>query len=225
MTDTSADPPQHGVGDLVLTVIDVNDFPPEFPAPWTPELRFIPLEVKEEIPAGTVVHTFTATDKDSNIAGFEIRPENDYFGIEKGTGKLFVKQVLDYEQLKDKRLTFDLKVTDAGIPEMSAEAVVIVDIVNINDQSPIFEQQMYVATVPENSGLGTPIVTVAATDLDEDEFGHVTYKLEGTYKDDFSIGLEDGTISVVNPELLDRETVDNIILQVAIVTYSTRSRC
>ena len=46
---------------------------------------------------------------------------------------LFVKQIVDYEQLpiEDKRLTFDLKVFDAGIPEKSADAIVIVDIKNL----------------------------------------------------------------------------------------------
>ena len=214
MTDTSADPPQNGVGNLVLTIIDVNDFPPEFPAPWTPELKFIPIDVKEELPLGSVVHTFTATDKDSNIARFEIKPANTYFGIEKGTGKLFVKKVLDYEELEDKRLTFDLQVYDAGIPEMSAEAVVIVNLINVNDQSPIFEESMYSAEVEENAARGTPIITVKATDLDEGDFGKVTYQLEGTYQNDFSIDPEEGTISVVNTGLLDREKVENLILQV-----------
>ena len=41
----------------------------------------------------------------------------------------------------------DVQVYDAGIPEKSAEAVVIVNIVNVNDQSPVFDQQMYSAAV------------------------------------------------------------------------------
>jgi len=217
VTDTSADTPQDGFGTLVITIIDVNDFAPEFPEPWSPEAKFISIEVKEETPLGTVVHKFTATDKDSNIARFEIKPKSPYFDVEPGTGRLFVKQKFDYELLEDKRLTFDLKVYDAGIPEKSADAVVIVNIVNVNDQSPVFGQQMYMATIPENSELGTPIVTVSAKDHDEGDFGHVTYNLEGTHKEDFAIGLEDGTISVTNAELLDREKLENFILQVVAV--------
>ena len=214
VTDTTADPPQDGIGNLVLTIIDVNDFAPEFSPPWTPELKFINVDVQEEQAVGTIVHTFTATDKDSNIARFEITPENEYFGLIKGTGKLMLKQVLDFEEFKEKRLTFDLLVFDAGIPEKSADAVVIVNINNVNDQSPIFDQQMYTASVAENAEQGTPIVTVSAKDLDEGEYGKVTYRLEGTYKDDFSIEPEGGTISVVNPELLNREKIEHLIIQV-----------
>lgn len=217
VTDTSADPPQDGIGNLVITIIDVNDFAPEFPAPWTREANYITINVKEEKPVGTEVYKFTATDKDSNIARYAISPRNRFFDIEKGSGKLIVKELFDYEEFEQKRITFDLKVYDNGIPEKSAEAVVIVNIENVNDQSPVFEEQMYTATVAENSELGTPIVTVTATDLDDEEFGHVTYKLEGTYQDDFQISHEDGTISVVNSNLLDREKMDNLILQVVAV--------
>ena len=216
ITDTSAEPPQDGPGNLVITIIDVNDFAPEFPAPWSPESQFLSIDVKEETPVGSLVHRFTATDKDSNIARFEIVPANNpYFEIEKASGRLTVKQLLDFEELEEpKRLTFDLRVFDAGIPEKSAAAVVVVNIVNVNDEAPVFDQQMYVATVAENVALGTPIVTVSARDLDEGEFGRVSYRLEGTHAEDFAIDPEDGTISVVNTGLLDREQLETLILQV-----------
>ena len=217
VTDTSAEPPQDGTGNLVITIIDVNDFAPEFPHPWTPELKIIEISVKEEKPVGSKVHTFKATDKDSNIARFEISPPNRYFDIDKGSGKLIVKEMFDYEELEQKRITFDLQVYDNGIPEKSAEAVVMVTVENANDQSPVFEEQMYSVTVPENSVLGTQIVKVSATDLDHDEFGVVTYMLEGTYQESFQIDHNDGTISVANPDLLDRERMENLILQVVAV--------
>jgi hypothetical protein len=219
VTDTSADPPQDGIGNLVITIIDVNDFAPTFPQPWTPDLKIIEIRVKEEKPVGSEVYKFTATDKDSNIARFEINPPNKYFDIDAGSGKLIVKRIFDYEDdnLDQKRITFDLKVYDNGIPEKSAEAVVIVTVENANDRSPVFEEQMYTVTVPENSKPGTPIVKVSAKDWDHGDFGVVTYKLEGSYRDDFLISHNDGTISVVNSGLLDREKMDNLILQVVAV--------
>ena len=85
----------------VITIIDVNDFAPEFPAPWSPESQFLSIDVKEETPVGSLVHRFTATDKDSNIARFEIVPANNpYFEIEKASGRLTVKQLLDFEELE-----------------------------------------------------------------------------------------------------------------------------
>lgn len=72
ITDLSAEPPQIGYGNLVVTIVDVNDFPPAFLEPWTPQRPFITITVPEEQPKGTVVHTFTATDADSNIDRFRI---------------------------------------------------------------------------------------------------------------------------------------------------------
>ncbi len=218
VTDTSAEPPQDGLGNLVITIIDVNDFAPEFPPPWSPESQFLSVDVKEEMPVGSQVHRFTATDKDSNIARYEIVPANNpYFEIDKASGRLLVKQVLDYEELEEpKRLTFDLRVFDAGLPEKSAAAVVVVNIINVNDEAPVFEQQMYTATVAENVAQGTPVVTVLARDLDEGDYGRIAYRLEGTHAEDFAIDPEDGTISVVNSGLLDRERLETIILQVIV---------
>ena len=67
MTDQSATPPQHGLGELVVTIVDVNDIPPAFPEPWSPDNPYIVIDVNEELPRGSVVHKFTATDPDSNI--------------------------------------------------------------------------------------------------------------------------------------------------------------
>jgi len=60
------------------------------------------------------------------------------------------------------------------------------------------------------------VLAVKATDGDEGDFGHVTYSLSGTYKNSFSIGSEDGMISVVDPAVLDREEIDTITLQVSL---------
>lgn len=73
-----------------MTIVDVNDFAPEFPPPWTRDSPFYTLDLLEEQPAGTHVGTFTATDKDSNIAYYEITPQTPYFTINNATGQLFV---------------------------------------------------------------------------------------------------------------------------------------
>jgi len=44
--------------------------------------------MQEEQPTGAVVGAFTATDADSNIAGYAIDPPSPYFNIDNITGKL-----------------------------------------------------------------------------------------------------------------------------------------
>ena len=80
LTDKSAEPPQVGLGNLVITIVDVNDFPPAFIEPWTPQRPFLSIEIPEEQPKGTIVHTFRATDADSNIDRY-VSVANSKYGI------------------------------------------------------------------------------------------------------------------------------------------------
>ena len=57
---------------FLCLIVDVNDFPPAFVEPWTPQRPFLSISVPEEQPKGTIVHTFRATDNDSNIDRFRI---------------------------------------------------------------------------------------------------------------------------------------------------------
>nr|XP_053634394.1 LOW QUALITY PROTEIN: cadherin-87A-like [Cherax quadricarinatus] len=67
VTDMSATPPQVGHGNLVITIVDVNDFPPVFAPPWSTESPVIHVKVAEELPRGSLLTTITASDVDSNI--------------------------------------------------------------------------------------------------------------------------------------------------------------
>ena len=75
----------------MITIIDVNDFPPMFARPWTVEDPRYTLDILEEQPVHTIVDTFVATDADSNIAAYAIEPENDYFEINNATGKFYIR--------------------------------------------------------------------------------------------------------------------------------------
>ena len=84
------------------------------------------------------------------------------------------------------------------------------------------QKLMYEASIPENSAPSTPILRVSALDADEDEFGYVTYRLTGYFAQAFSIGAQDGTISVVDPSVLDREAQEFIVLQVVATDSAPR---
>lgn len=75
-------------GTLVITIIDVNDYPPVFSPPWTLLQPYYKVDLLEEQPLGTLVGVFTATDLDSNIAKYELEPSSDYFEINNNTGEL-----------------------------------------------------------------------------------------------------------------------------------------
>ena len=135
---------------------------------------------------------------------------------------MIITDRIDYEALENKQLTFDLAVYDAGVPQFSAMASVVVNIENLNDESPIFEYpQGYSVSIPENSPLGTEIIQVKATDSDEGEFGQVTYELSNP---NFAIDPNDGTVTVVNSQILDRESNPEITLQLIAKDVAPNSR-
>ncbi|PNF35261.1 hypothetical protein B7P43_G04794, partial [Cryptotermes secundus] len=210
--DTTAPTTQQGKGILVVTIIDVNDFPPTFARPWTAENPRYMLDILEEQPIGTIVDTFVASDVDSNIAAYAIDPASEYFEINNVTGVVRTKKRIDYEAVK--KLNFTVVAYDSGIPQKSATAYVTVNIININDMDPVFNETMYEAAITENAPEKAHVITVKATDGDEGVFGSVSYSLVGEHSSDFSVNYKTGEVTVANPAVLDRETTPDITIQV-----------
>ncbi|CAL4115826.1 unnamed protein product, partial [Meganyctiphanes norvegica] len=212
VTDTSANPPQIGTGTLVVTIVDVNDFPPEFPPPWTPEEPFIKVRVSEEIAVGSHLYSLVASDPDSNIAGYALvdGPYN-HFALDNSTGVVTVLDRLDYET--QHQLSFTVMAWDTGIPTLSATATVLVELINVNDEEPVFSAGIYDAEVAENSPPGTPVITVTAVDRDEGSFGQVSYSLAGHHSNSFIIDAS-GSIVVKDNTILNREQLDEVVLRV-----------
>jgi len=102
------------------------------------------------------------------------------------TGIVRTSQVIDYEETK--QLEFTVVAYDSGVPQLSATAKVTVTVINVNDQDPKFEKELYNASVKENSPPGTRVTVVKATDGDEGPFGDVSYSLIGDHAADFNIG-------------------------------------
>nr|XP_042894521.1 cadherin-87A [Parasteatoda tepidariorum] len=211
VTDISATPPQTGTGTLVVTIIDLNDFPPTFSRPWIPENPEIHINAMEEQPKGSVVTTLVATDPDSNIAEYRIEPENEFFHIDQTSGVVTVKSRVDYESVH--QIDFKVVVYDTGMPQMSASALIMAKIININDNDPMFDKSSYHAAVAENSPQGTSVIQVRAIDADADDFGEIRYSLLGERSLDFTIDQK-GIIRVAAAANLDRETTASITLQV-----------
>ncbi|XP_014205128.1 cadherin-87A [Copidosoma floridanum] len=212
VTDTSAPTLQQGKGTLIVTIIEVNHFAPEFIRPWTREDPRYSIEMQEEQPTGAIVGAFTATDADNNIAAYTIEPPSPYFHINNITGIVRTSQVIDFEETK--QLEFTVFAYDTGVPQLKSSAKVAVTIINVNDEDPRFEKKSYNATVKENSPPGTRVTLVKAVDTDEGPFGEVTYSLIGEHAADFNIGHDNGEITVGGATVLDREVVPEITISV-----------
>lgn len=63
-------------------------------------------------------------------------------------------------------------VTDTGLPQLTSTAEIIVDVINTNDNDPIFKSHEYNINLPENSPKDTVVETVQAIDEDDGNVVH-----------------------------------------------------
>lgn len=162
VTDTLAvNAPQVGYGILVVKIIDYNDHPPTFAAPWSllnPKIEF---SINEEQPIGTILGKLESSDQDTEIDHYKIDPPSKYFSIDNQTGVIRVEKVLDYETIKEEDLRFKVVVFDTGVPQLNAVAEIHVTCINLNDNRPHFEQTDYSVTIPENKEWGSFVLKVS----------------------------------------------------------------
>ncbi|XP_029797054.1 protocadherin beta-13-like [Suricata suricatta] len=161
-----------------LQVIDINDHSPVFID------RDMLLKISESSPPGTTFPLKNAQDVDvgqNNIESYIISP-NSYFHIltrKRSDGsrypELVLDKALDREQEPELRLT--LTAQDGGSPPRSGTVQINIEVMDVNDNAPKFEQPLYRVQVSEDSPIGFLIVTVSATDADIGVHGEISYSL------------------------------------------------
>ena len=157
-----------------------------------------------------------ASDKDvgSNaVIRYSITSGNSqsYFVIDPETGIINTTKAIDFEQIP----AFNLQVS-ATDSKYTATADVIIDVIDENDNNPVFKLANYVASVTENSAVLTSVITVTA--FDKDPYGQLTYSIEsvqpGNHSDAFSIDFTTGLITTA--DVLDREMIDRYVIRVKV---------
>uniref|UniRef100_A0A8C9VBV7 Cadherin 6 n=1 Tax=Scleropages formosus TaxID=113540 RepID=A0A8C9VBV7_SCLFO len=93
------------------------------------------------------------------------------FTIEENTGNLHAIKKLDREEKADYLLRIRAvnRTTGLGI---EPETEFMVKIHDINDNEPKFSKELYTASVPEMSPVGTSVTQVTATDADDSSYGN-----------------------------------------------------
>uniref|UniRef100_A0A7I4YRT8 Cadherin domain-containing protein n=1 Tax=Haemonchus contortus TaxID=6289 RepID=A0A7I4YRT8_HAECO len=159
---------------VVITVEDVNDNAPMFPWPsftWN---------ITEGSPGATL--DVTASDNDTGLNGdleYQIVQGNEgnHFAIEKTSSNRAVLRLvlpLDYELRKIFKLTIEAK--DQGVPPHVAITTIIVNVLNTNDNPPVFQRANIEQEVSADLPVGYPILTLTASDADHDR---LSYSLTG----------------------------------------------
>lgn len=120
-----------------------------------------------------------ARDKDSGINGIVkykiINPAGGLFNIDSKTGHLTLARALDYEQTQ--RHSLMISAVDTGVPPLSANLTVLVEVQDVNDNPPVFESKEYRLKIIESLPINSQILQVTAVDLDTGNNARLTYRL------------------------------------------------
>ncbi|XP_051945075.1 protocadherin Fat 1 [Xyrauchen texanus] len=195
---------------VVVTVLDANDYPPAF------EHRDYVSTVPEDVAIGTKLLTVFAASRDWEITSqttYSITNGNKQgaFSIGTQSGDIFVIKPLDYEVSPQHYLT--VKATARGKQSFSDTATVTVHLLDINDNSPEFSQNVYSAVIREDSRPGSIVLTVLASDFDGPLNNQIYYSItDNNQTCPFIMDTGSGELKVAHQ--LDREKVAGYTLTV-----------
>lgn len=196
---------------VVVFITDVNDQKPTFEdcANYNPTIY-------EGASHGTSVTTVKATDNDRGHNG-QVRysivqqqnQKGSKFVIDELTGEIKTNKVFDREGEDGRFVSVTVKAVDRGTPPLEGVCSFKVEILDQNDNPPLFDRQEYKENVRQDMSIGSHILRVSASDEDVDLNGAISYSLVNSARgrtdtDYFSISQETGWISLKRP--LDRDS-------------------
>ncbi|XP_065192145.1 uncharacterized protein LOC135823227 isoform X2 [Sycon ciliatum] len=184
-----------------ITIADVNDNTPRFDSP-----SGYTAVIDENTLSGWSLQILASDADSTHNARLEYTlaagNTGGDFHIDNTTGLVTVRNALDYERTQ--RYNVTVLVEDMGAVTRSATAFLVVTVVDLNDNSPVFAASQINVTVPETTPLYATITNIHATDADSTTNARLRFYLSaGNSKGHFSINEQTGTLSLVS--LLDRE--------------------
>ncbi|XP_067671701.1 protocadherin-16-like [Haliotis asinina] len=173
----------------------------------SPVLRGVPssINIPENTPIGSVLFIVGASDSDGPNRLTLSLPDRESFdtvriGGSAGNGttvqaRITLNTFLNREI--DQTKVFRVVVSD-GQNSVTSTVTIVID--DVNDNPPTFTSSSYSSTVSKSVNVGTYVLTVSATDPDQQNNGTVQYSIQSsTAPGYFSVDQNTGVISVVNP--------------------------
>ncbi|XP_061786142.1 protocadherin alpha-6-like [Nerophis lumbriciformis] len=204
----------HYVG---VEVVDINDHSPNFSEEETM------LDIYESVLPGARFQLKASQDADSgqfSVQHYKLS-DNEYIRLEvKDKGKegkipiLVVKKSLDRETTG--HISLVLTALDGGKPPKIGDMNILINVLDVNDNAPVFSKDVYSVMLDENAPIGTTVIQVNATDLDEGPNGDVVYSFGKSTNEKlvqlFDINKNTGDIVVKGP--IDYEENDMFEIEI-----------
>lgn len=154
---------------------------------------------------GDVLLQVTATDKDSSDNSqirYILQSSSDNFQINSVTGQIKTNFRMDRETAGEHKLT--VYAVDQGVDPKTGSAEITVQVTDLNDNAPVFENDNLDFNVPENFGRNVTVGVLLASDRDSGENKRVSFSIDPQSKPDLPFEVfSNGSIIAVNN--LDRE--------------------
>ena len=193
---------------LIVDIVDVNDNAPELSGDGV-----FATEIEEDVAVFTYVVTVVAFDRDIGRNGeleYSILDESVPFAINPTTGRIQTTAELDRETTAF--YSFTIRVSDNGTQPLSVEATVEITVLDVNDNFPEVSPPSVSLSLPENTALGTTLLTFSVSDADADTNAESGISLSGQ-SSSFSISAQ-GELTISGP--LDFESVPSLAFEVVV---------
>ncbi|XP_026678377.1 protein dachsous [Diaphorina citri] len=203
-----------GTAMVKINIIDVNDNQPTFPPHSS-------VKISENKAVGSVLTAVTANDVDTNPPlTYTLLDSDDTFSIDQYSGRILLRRPLDYETTKQYRLS-----VSASDMAHSAQTTLTLNVLDYNDNPPVFSQHFYQASIPvvccvspdsrisvrEDTPRGSVILKVASAGLIDDMTSYDI--ISGDDLGHFLINSKTGELIIVKD--LDRESCDSYKLWIS----------
>ncbi|XP_036933507.1 protocadherin alpha-8-like isoform X6 [Acanthopagrus latus] len=185
---------------LEINILDINDNAPVF----SEQLQT--LDIAENTLPGVKFGLTEASDLDVGRNGVNTYKlnNNDYFSLEihkagdSVSAELVLKKSLDREH--DSVIKLTLTAVDGGNPSRSGTSQIIINVLDINDNHPVFSSPLYKIQISENLPTRSTVMILNATDADEGLNSEIEYSLrqkgQDLVLDLFQIDSKTGAILV-----------------------------
>uniref|UniRef100_A0A3B3C894 Protocadherin 9 n=1 Tax=Oryzias melastigma TaxID=30732 RepID=A0A3B3C894_ORYME len=188
-------PPLQAQAAVIVTVLDENDNNPKF---THNHFQFF---VSENLPKYSTVGVITVTDSDAGenaAVSLSILNDNENFILDPFSG--VIKSNVSFDREQQSSYTFDVRAIDSGRPPCSSAAKVTINVIDVNDNTPIViypPSNTSFKLVPLSSIPGSVVAEVFAVDSDTGMNAELKYTIvSGNNKGLFRIDPVTGNITL-----------------------------
>uniref|UniRef100_A0A671PI47 Protocadherin 2 alpha b 11 n=1 Tax=Sinocyclocheilus anshuiensis TaxID=1608454 RepID=A0A671PI47_9TELE len=187
---------------IEINILDINDNAPSF------RMNSKQFNISELSFVGDRFQLPRASDPDvgaNSVKNYKLSP-NEHFSLDVQSGgeqsvssELVLQKALDREKQFVIQLT--LTAVDGGKPPKSGTMQIVINVQDVNDNAPVFGKALYKVRLVENAPVGTLVIHLNASDLDEGVNSEIIYSLVPQDSDDkanslFKMDSSTGEISV-----------------------------